>query len=113
MNQNNNNNTKPQGLSSGLSLAGQQSQGVASNQLAGVSGSLIGQGYGGSSGTTYTIPSYYGGQYAPTPNSDLITIRKVENGFILTMQGKEYIITDNKQVLKYLALASKNVAEIK
>lgn len=93
--------------------AGNQSQQagqvIAANQNTISGGLTSGLGYGYSS----TLPYTYHGQGLTSPsNSDLIVIRKVENGSVLTMNGKEYIITDNKQVLKYLELVSKKVKQI-
>lgn len=84
----------------------------------------LGQGLaGGVSGSIVngiTCPSYMIGSpgtsyywQPPATPIDEITIRKVENGFVLKMDGKEYIIADNKQVVKYLDLCQKKVREIK
>lgn len=81
--------------------------GTSAGSLSGQAGGII---------APYTIGTLPPSTYSwppPTPVVYDIVIRKVENGFILTMEGKEYIITDNSQVLKYLDLCTKKVLEIK
>lgn len=111
-----NNSGLAQGLLSGAAIA----QSTSSQQgLMGTNATSWSNLYGNSiSGTLppptgiSTYPSYSPFYGIPEQRYD-VQIRKVENGFILKMDNKEYIITDNKQVLKFLDLCGKKVNEIK
>jgi hypothetical protein len=99
-------------LSTQGSTSSQQSyQGntAASGNLSGSTtiyhGGQQGQGYlgGGLYGGYQTTPYY--GYTAPAVVIDPdIALRKVENGWIVKMQGKEYVLTGTDQVEKYLKL---------
>ena len=64
-----------------------------------------GQGYlgGGLYGGYQTTP-YYGYTTPSVVIDPDIALRKVENGWIVKMQGKEYVLTGTDQVEKYLKL---------
>lgn len=63
----------------------------------------------GITSTNCTNPYYYSYQWPysniiytnPLPIAD-ITLRKVENGWLLSKGGKDYVITEPKEILKYL-----------
>ncbi len=54
-------------------------------------------------GYTQAIPWTGGGLTSPVDKTD-INLRKVENGWILKMHNKEYVLTETEQVTKYLKL---------
>lgn len=95
---------------------------ASSSLLGALSSGYLTTGYGqagsstGISGTTISVPSYgyigtqpqwgqatYGYHTPVDPNT--FSVRKVENGYILSRQGKEYVVTDEKAVEKFLKLA--------
>lgn len=96
-----------------IASIGQQAlnqQTIGNTSLPGVAAGNINYSQG-SVYTGYTLPSqnqYYGnGYYYSQPTSLVepdVTLRKVENGWIIKMQGKEYVITETNQVEKYLTL---------
>lgn len=67
----------------------------------GLSSTTVYQGYG-SPGSIYQSP-YYGYTQSTYTEPD-IALRKVENGWILKMKGKEYILNGTDKVEKYLKL---------
>lgn len=61
----------------------------------------------------YTSP--YSGPYTGISTQPIsyntqqdVTLRKVENGWVLKMHNKEYVLTDTEQVTKYLKLFEEN-----
>lgn len=94
--------------------------GLGANAIQGISGTVTTtsapyQGIlgGGIVGGSITTPYYgYQPQYTwPQTTSGTsiviepdISLRKVENGWVLKMHGKEYVLTETAQVTKYLQL---------
>jgi hypothetical protein len=75
-----------------------------------LTGGIVGTGssttiyHGGQQGQSYLGGGLYSGYTSSTYTEPDIALRKVENGWILKMKGKEYILNGTDKVEKYLKL---------
>lgn len=91
-----------QQVQQGITQVGQQYGGQVTTS--GTSYQLQG---GGIAGGSLTTPYYGYSSYTTTTSIVIepdIRLRKVENGWILKMHSKEYVLTETAQVAKYLQL---------
>lgn len=86
-------------ISNGSSLLG-SSSGSSTSGLSGGGGISGGLGYHHPYPTTV---------YSASQNPNETVIRKVENGWILKQNNKEYVILEAEQVIKYLSLINEDI----